>query len=98
MSQIPKNNTIAQESSVARERGSSVAREYERVVSTFNKVLEFKEKVRLSLVNRSINITDSLNLNSEKLSTLNRNIDIYDTNISKILNNLDQMISDELVL
>ena len=41
MSESGVNGNIAMENSAARERGASVAREYERVVNTFNKVLLF---------------------------------------------------------
>ncbi|SVA08485.1 uncharacterized protein METZ01_LOCUS61339, partial [marine metagenome] len=36
MSESNMNGNVASENSAARERGASVAREYERVVSTFN--------------------------------------------------------------
>lgn len=41
MSEFKLNSSITNENSSARERGASVAREYDRVVSTFNKVLVF---------------------------------------------------------
>ena len=95
MSEFNKNTSIAHENSAARERGESIAREYERVVNTFNRVLGFKEKVRLSLENGSINLQYQLNNNADKLSTLNRNIDIYDSNIAKIATNLEDMLTEE---
>ena len=52
MSEYDMNGNVASENSAARERGASVAREYERVVNTFNKVLLFKEKIRLSVEHR----------------------------------------------
>ena len=87
--------SIVRENSVARERGESVVREYERVVSTFNRVLQFKEKVRLSLENRSTKLQDYLKTNVDKLGTLNRNIDIYDANTVKIASNLEEMLTEE---
>ncbi|SVD23465.1 uncharacterized protein METZ01_LOCUS376319, partial [marine metagenome] len=83
MSEFNVNKGIASENSAARERGASVAREYERVVNTFNKVLVFKEKVRLSIECRIRDLEDCLNRNVDKLSTLDRNIEIYDMNVSK---------------
>ena len=95
MSEFNKNTNIAHDNSAARERGASIAREYERVVNTFNRVLQFKEKVRLSLENRTIDLQNHLSNNAEKLSTLNRNIEIYDSNAAKIVNNLEEMLTEE---
>jgi prefoldin subunit 5 len=89
------NNNIANENSAARERGSSVAREYERVTNIFNKVLSFKEKVRLSSELRISELDIHLKLNMDKLNTLDRNIEIYDTNILKIANNLEELLAEE---
>ena len=52
MSEYNINGNVASENSAARERGASVAREYERVVNTFNKVLLLKEKIRLFVEHR----------------------------------------------
>ena len=57
------NNNIANENSAARERGSSVAREYERVTTIFNKVLSFKEKVRLESELRIRELGNHLKIN-----------------------------------
>lgn len=98
MSDFKMNNNIAQNNSAARERGGSIAREYERVVNTFNKVLEFKEKVRLLLETRSVDLHEALSVNTEKLNTLSRNIDIYDSNINKIANHLEEMLAEETII
>jgi hypothetical protein len=90
------NKNIANENSAARERGSSVVREYERVTTTFNKVLSFKEKVRLSSELRIRELASNLNLNIDKLNTLDRNIEIYDSNILKIANNIEDLIAEEV--
>ena len=75
------NGNVASENSAARERGASVAREYERVVSTFNKVLLLKEKVRLSIEYRIIELESSLVRNEGQLDILLRNLKIYELNI-----------------
>ena len=90
------NNNIANENSAARERGSSVAREFERVINTFNKVLSFKEKVRLASELRIRELSSHLKLNIDKLNTLDRNIEIYDSNILKIANNLEDLLAEEV--
>jgi len=96
MSENIKNINVARDNSSARERGESIAREYERIVSTFNRVLEFKEKVRLSLENRVVSLQEHIKNNAQKLSTLNRNIEIYDLNVSKIATNIDEISSEEM--
>ena len=95
MIEFNNNTSIARDNSAARERGESVAREFTRVVDTFNRVLQLKEKVRLSLENRSSDLEDHLSINSDKLSTLNRNIEIYDSNVAKIASNLEEMLTEE---
>ena len=89
------NGNVASENSAARERGASVAREYERVVSTFNKVLLFKEKVRLSIEYRISELESSLVRNEGQLDILLRNLKIYELNISKIADNLEELLSEE---
>ena len=95
MSESNMNGNVASENSVARERGASVAREYERVVSTFNKVLLFKEKVRLSIEYRISELESSLVRNEGQLDILLRNLKIYELNISKIADNLEELLSEE---
>tara|TARA_B100000749_G_scaffold127251_1_gene97709 strand:+ start:1879 stop:2628 length:750 start_codon:yes stop_codon:yes gene_type:complete len=89
------NGNVASENSAARERGASVAREFERVVSTFNKVLLFKEKVRLSIEYRISELESSLVRNEGQLDILLRNLKIYELNISKIADNLEELLSEE---
>ena len=95
MSESNMNGNVASENSVARERGASVAREYERVVSTFNKVLLLKEKVRLSIEYRISELESSLVRNEGQLDILLRNLKIYELNISKIADNLEELLSEE---
>ena len=95
MSESNMNGNVASENSAARERGASVAREYERVVSIFNKVLLFKEKVRLSIEYRISELESSLVRNEGQLDILLRNLKIYELNISKIVDNLEELLSEE---
>ena len=95
MSESNMNGNVASENSAARERGASVAREFERVVSTFNKVLLFKEKVRLSIEYRISELESSLVRNEGQLDILLRNLKIYELNISKIADNLEELLSEE---
>ena len=95
MSESNMNGNVASENSAARERGASVAREYERVGSIFNKVLLFKEKVRLSIEYRISELESSLVRNEGQLDILLRNLKIYELNISKIADNLEELLSEE---
>ena len=95
MSESNMNGNVASENSAARERGASVAREFERVVSTFNKVLSLKEKVRLSVEYRISELESSLARNEGQLDILSRNLKIYELNISKIADNLEELLSEE---
>ena len=98
MNESNMNVNVASENSAARERGASVAREYERVVNTFNKVLSFKEKIRLSIDYRISELQSSLTHNEWQLGILSRNLEIYELNISKIADNLEELLSEETSL
>ena len=95
MSKYNMNGNVPSENSAARERGASVAREYERVVITFNKVLLLKEKIRLSVEHRISELENFLSRNEEQLGTLLRNIEIYELNISKSVENLEELLIKE---
>ena len=95
MSEYNINGNVASENSAARERGASVAREYERVVNTFNKVLLLKEKIRLSVEHRISELENFLARNEEQLGTLSRNIEIYELNISRSVENLEELLIEE---
>ena len=95
MSEYNLIGNVASENSAARERGASVAREYERVVKTFNKVLILKEKIRLSVEHRINELENFLARNEEQLCTLSRNIEIYELNISKSVVNLEELLVEE---
>ena len=89
------NGNLASENSAARARGASVAREYERVVNTFNKVLLFKEKIRLSLEHRIYELERYSSQNEDQLNTLSRNIEIYELNILKSSENIEELLAEE---
>ena len=95
MNEYNMNGDVPSENSAARERGASVAREYERVVNTFNKVLLLKEKIRLSVEHRISELENFLSRNEEQLSTLLRNIEIYELNISRSVENLEELLIKE---
>ena len=92
----PNNSSqITQDNFSIRERGVSNAREYSRIVETFRRVLEYKEKFRLSIEAKLASIGNQVSENIENLETLMRNIDIYAQNIDKISSNLGQLQAEE---
>ena len=95
MSEYDMIENIAGENTAAREHGTSVAREYERVVNTFNKVLLFKEKIRLSFEHRICELDNDLTRIEDQLGTLLRNIEIYELNISRSSVNLEELLLEE---
>ena len=86
---------IAQQNLMIRERANSSTHNYSNLVESFNKVLDYKEKFRISLGHKLGSIGKEVNGNLENLETLFRNIDIYDQNIDKISSNLDDLFSEE---
>jgi septal ring factor EnvC (AmiA/AmiB activator) len=86
---------ITQENLTIRKRGNFSALEYSRVVETFKKVLDYKEKFRNSLESKLNAVSKEVNDNVENLETLLRNIDIYDQNIDKISTNVGNLYSEE---
>jgi chromosome segregation ATPase len=95
MSNSNDSSHITQDNFSTRERGVSSAREYSRVVETFSRVLEHKEKFRLSIEAKLATIGNQVKENIENLETLMRNIDIYVQNIDKISSNLGQLQTEE---
>ncbi|PIQ95839.1 MAG: hypothetical protein COV67_12675 [Nitrospinae bacterium CG11_big_fil_rev_8_21_14_0_20_56_8] len=95
MDKEPLDPRIGQDNLNLRERGSSLSREVDHVVQTFNKVLRHREKIRLSLEDRLRNLHEKIRINKEKLNTLNRNLRIYDNNIDKIAENLERLKNEE---
>ena len=95
MPEFNSSSQISQDNFSVRERGVSSAREYSRIVETFNRVLEYKEKFRMSIEGQLASIGKQVKENIENLETLMRNIDIYVQNVDKISNNLAQLQTEE---
>ena len=95
MPEFNSSSQISQDNVSIRERGVSSAREYSRIVETFSRVLEYKEKFRMSIEGQLASIGKQVKENIENLETLMRNIDIYVQNIDKISNNLAQLQTEE---
>ena len=95
MPEFNSSSQISQDNFSVREGGVSSAREYSRVVETLSRVLEYKEKFRMSIEGQLASIGKQVKENIENLETLMRNIDIYVQNIDKISNNLAQLQTEE---
>ncbi|MBT5549698.1 MAG: hypothetical protein HOJ79_04380, partial [Nitrospina sp.] len=95
MTEFNNSSQVSQDNLSVRERGVSSAREYSRIVETFNRVLEYKEKFRMSIEGQLASIGTQVKENIENLETLMRNIDIYTENIDTISNNLTQLQTEE---
>ncbi|NIQ01502.1 MAG: hypothetical protein GWM98_07465 [Nitrospinaceae bacterium] len=91
-----KNTQIGQDNVGARERGGLTARELTRVVETFNKVLEYKERIRESLEEELGLLAKQTKENLERLKILGRNLEIYEQNMDKIASNLDALDHQEI--
>jgi len=79
----------------AREKGLIVAREFDRVVHTFNKVLKYKENCAKSLRANLHGLAKKLEENLNDQSTLNHDLEIFDANSEKIILNLQHLESEE---
>ncbi len=95
MSDFSKSSQIAQDNLSIRERGVSSVREYSRIMATFNRVLEYKEKFRMSIEGQLASIGQQVKENIENQEILLRNIDIYEQNIDTISDNLGQLQTEE---
>jgi chromosome segregation ATPase len=95
MTDLDPSSQISHDSLSIRERGIASAREYSRVVETFDRVLSYKETFRRSIESQLASIGQKVKNNIENLETLMRNIDIYNQNIDKISNNLGQLQTEE---
>ncbi|PIP72970.1 MAG: hypothetical protein COW89_03600 [Nitrospinae bacterium CG22_combo_CG10-13_8_21_14_all_47_10] len=95
MTDLDQFSPITEDNLSIREQGIASAREYSRVVETFNKVLQYKAAFRLSIERKLASIGQQVKDNIANLETLMRNIDIYVQNIDKISSNLGQLQIEE---
>lgn len=86
---------IAEENIAVREKALIVSREFDRIVNTFRRVLEFKEKYGKSLEEKFDALKIQLKDNLDQLEEVNRNIEVYDSNSEKIISNLKQLDDDD---
>lgn len=90
-----KTSKQTDENIAAREKGLIIAREFDRVVRTFNKVLLYKEKCAKSLGAELQGLAKTLQENLDSQNSIKQNLEIYDNNNEKILVNLQHLESEE---
>ncbi len=90
-----KDSKLQNENSAVREKGLIIAREFDRVVRTFNKVLKYKENYAKCLEADLQGLAKSLQENLDNQNVLNRNFEIFDNNSEKIILNLQHLEGEE---
>lgn len=88
-------NDVGIENRKIREAGLAAAREFDRVVNLFHRVMVIKEEMRKSLEKEYANLGKGAKKNLESLQILARNLDIYDQNNEKIILNLENLDAEE---
>ncbi len=71
-----------------------LVKELQRVVDSFNQALLVKEKIRISLMGKIVNLEKMRNEQFESLKKVIRNIEIYDNNLEQIVEK-KSMISEK---
>ncbi len=90
-----KDSKLQEENIAAREKGLIVAREFDRVVRTFNKVLKYKENCAKDLEADLQGLAKTLQENLDDQNAINRNFEIFDNNSEKIILNLQHLEGEE---
>ncbi len=86
---------ITAENIAVRERSLIVAREFNRIVNTFRRVLEFKEKYGKSLEEKFDDLKVKLKDNLDQLDEVNQNLEIFERSSEKIISHLNKLDDDE---
>jgi septal ring factor EnvC (AmiA/AmiB activator) len=90
-----KDSKIQEENIAAREKGLIIVREFDRVIRTFNKVLEHKDNCAKSMESDLQGLVKSLQENLDSQYEIDRNFEVFNSNIEKITLNLQQLESEE---
>jgi septal ring factor EnvC (AmiA/AmiB activator) len=90
-----KDSKIQEENIAAREKGLIIVREFDRVIRTFNKVLEHKDNCAKSMESDLQGLVNALQVNLDSQYEIDRNFEVYNSNIEKITLNLQQLESEE---
>jgi chromosome segregation ATPase len=90
-----KDKNLRDENIATRDKGLVVVRELDRLVRAFNKALEDKDDWVKSIETELQGLGETLQNNLDCQYALDRNFEVYDENIEKILFNLQQLESEE---
>jgi chromosome segregation ATPase len=90
-----KDSKVQEENIATREKGLIIARELDRVIRTFNKVLEHKDSCAKSMEADLQGMGSRLQENLDSQYEIDRNFELYNNNIEKISLNLQQLESEE---
>lgn len=90
-----KDSKIQEENIAVREKGLLIVREFDRVIRTFNKVLKYKDECAKSMEAELRELVKSLQENLDSQNAIDRNFEIYDSNIEKVLLNLQHVEGEE---
>jgi len=90
-----KDSKIQEDNIAAREKGLIIVREFDRVIRTFNKVLKHKDDCAKSMEAELRGLVKSLQENLDSQHAIDRNFEIFDDNIEKIILNLQHLEGEE---
>ena len=96
MEETIKYSDTSQNNLKIRDCACSSTYSYTRMVESFNKVLDYKARLRNSLEAKLSSMGKAVNGCMDNLETLIRNIEVYDQNLDKVSNNLDNLNNKEI--
>ncbi len=95
MQKSRQETNLSQENQAARELGLTLAREFGRVVETFNRVLLYKEKIGQGLEKEIVRVGQQARSNREELDALNNEIESYSQSLTGMQQQLDDCQAGE---
>jgi len=90
-----KETNLSSENQAARELGLSVAREFERVVETFNRVLQYKEKIGQGLEEEIVRTGQQVKSNRDAVDNLKETTQGNNQKLDGIVSKLGEIQSTE---
>jgi len=96
MEESIKYSDTDQNNLTIRDRAHTSIYEYSRVVEAFNKVLDYKARLRSSLEAQLNSLGKAISVCMENLETLMGNIEVYDQNLDIVANNFNNLNTKEI--
>ncbi len=90
-----KDIKLQEENIATREKGLAVVREFDRVVRAFNKILEDTDDRAKSIEADLQGLGKTLKKNLDSQYEIDRNFEVYDNNLEKIILNLQHLEDEE---